>query len=172
MFAHLLDVKTSIQKTLENCDSIIAPMIQQNSPIWASRLVSTWQFLPETLRYKVIIQAMNHFFKEAFNDGELEHLAGRSISLKLKETDVIYHFMIGEHKFEQHDKQGESCVSATLKSFIGLASKEVDPDALFFNRELIMEGDTDLALEVKHLIDNIEIPSFLKAGLKKLSELL
>ena len=35
-----------------------------------------------------------------------------------------------------------------------------DPDTLFFNRRLIMEGDTELGLMVKNALDAMELPVF------------
>ncbi|PJC12345.1 MAG: sterol-binding protein, partial [Comamonadaceae bacterium CG_4_9_14_0_8_um_filter_60_18] len=41
-----------------------------------------------------------------------------------------------------------------------LARRQEDPDTLFFNRRLAMEGDTELGLLVKNTIDAIELPVF------------
>jgi len=34
--------------------------------------------------------------------------------------------------------------------------REEDPDTLFFNRKLVIEGDTELGLIVKNLLDSID----------------
>jgi predicted lipid carrier protein YhbT len=34
--------------------------------------------------------------------------------------------------------------------------REEDPDTLFFNRKLIIEGDTELGLIVKNLLDSVD----------------
>jgi predicted lipid carrier protein YhbT len=39
-----------------------------------------------------------------------------------------------------------------------LAQRQEDPDTLFFNRRLSMEGDTELGLVVKNAIDALELP--------------
>lgn len=39
-----------------------------------------------------------------------------------------------------------------------LARRQEDPDTLFFNRRLSMEGDTELGLVVKNAIDALELP--------------
>ena len=38
------------------------------------------------------------------------------------------------------------------------ASKLKNPDTLFFNRRLVVEGDTEIALLVKNTLDTIDIP--------------
>ena len=39
-----------------------------------------------------------------------------------------------------------------------LAQRQQDPDTLFFNRRLVMEGDTELGLVVKNTPDALELP--------------
>jgi predicted lipid carrier protein YhbT len=51
-------------------------------------------------------------------------------------------------------------ISASAHDFVLLARREEDPDTLFFNRRLSMEGDTELGLLVKNTIDGIELPVF------------
>ncbi|MBI0331522.1 ubiquinone anaerobic biosynthesis accessory factor UbiT [Burkholderia plantarii] len=47
-------------------------------------------------------------------------------------------------------------IAATSRDFIRLAAREVDADTLFFNRRLIIQGDTELALIVRNAIDAID----------------
>jgi len=49
-------------------------------------------------------------------------------------------------------------ISANAQDFLHLAQRQVDPDTLFFNRRLSMEGDTELGLVVKNAIDALELP--------------
>jgi predicted lipid carrier protein YhbT len=39
--------------------------------------------------------------------------------------------------------------------------RQEDPDTLFFNRTLDIEGDTELGLIVKNMLDAVEWPGFL-----------
>lgn len=47
---------------------------------------------------------------------------------------------------------------ANLSAFMQIAARQEDPDTLFFNRELSIEGDTELGLIVKNMLDAIELP--------------
>lgn len=49
---------------------------------------------------------------------------------------------------------------ANLSAFLQLMARQEDPDTLFFNRELSIEGDTELGLLVKNMLDAVEWPSF------------
>ena len=48
---------------------------------------------------------------------------------------------------------------ANLSAFLQLALRQEDPDTLFFNRELSIEGDTELGLVVKNMLDAVEWPT-------------
>jgi len=49
-------------------------------------------------------------------------------------------------------------ISANAFDFLQLAQRQEDPDTLFFNRRLSMEGDTELGLIVKNTLDALELP--------------
>lgn len=53
---------------------------------------------------------------------------------------------------------------ANLSAFLQLAARQEDPDTLFFNRQLSIEGDTELGLAIKNLLDAIDWPPPALAG--------
>ena len=52
-------------------------------------------------------------------------------------------------------------IRARLRDFHALATHAEDPDTLFFQRRLLIEGDTALGLGIKNLLDGMEMPSWL-----------
>ncbi|MFC6672016.1 ubiquinone anaerobic biosynthesis accessory factor UbiT [Marinobacterium aestuariivivens] len=53
--------------------------------------------------------------------------------------------------------------------FLCLAQRREDPDTLFFQRRLLIEGNTELGLGIKNLLDSIdwnELPQGFRWGLK------
>ena len=54
---------------------------------------------------------------------------------------------------------------ANLSAFLQLLARQEDPDTLFFNRELSIEGDTELGLVVKNMLDAVEWPQLPKLPL-------
>ena len=59
------------------------------------------------------------------------------------------------------------------KEFLLLASRQEDPDTLFFRRRLVIEGDTDLGLAIKNLLDSLDpddMPAWLWQLLRTLGE--
>ncbi|MGL4734573.1 MAG: ubiquinone anaerobic biosynthesis accessory factor UbiT, partial [Enterovibrio sp.] len=54
-----------------------------------------------------------------------------------------------------------------------LAARKEDPDTLFFQRRLLIEGDTALGLQVKNALDSVDLsalPPFVQMGLSSLGD--
>jgi O2-independent ubiquinone biosynthesis accessory factor UbiT len=68
------------------------------------------------------------------------------------------HFTLHERGFRA-ERSGPADVtfSASAADFARLALRLEDPDTLFFNRRLLSEGDTDLGLGIKNMLDAVEL---------------
>ena len=63
--------------------------------------------------------------------------------------------------------------SADASDLLMIAARKQDPDTLFFQRRLVIEGDTELGLYVKNLMDAIELeqmPKPLRVALLQLAD--
>ena len=56
--------------------------------------------------------------------------------------------------------------AAALSAYLQMVSRQEDPDTLFFNRSLAIEGDTELGLRVKNMLDALEWPALSWQGLR------
>jgi predicted lipid carrier protein YhbT len=52
-------------------------------------------------------------------------------------------------------------IGAGARDFLRLANREADPDTLFFDRKLSIEGDTELGLLLKNTLDTIDLQNVL-----------
>lgn len=87
-------------------------------------------------------------------------LASKKIRIKVLDAQLSFNFKWNSNYFRalQHLGGADLTISATAYDFFLLARRLEDPDALFFSRRLIMEGDTELGLLVKNALDAIEHP--------------
>ncbi len=60
------------------------------------------------------------------------------------------------------DETADVTFQAPMSAYLQLMLRQEDPDTLFFNRRLLIEGDTELGLAMKNMLDGIELPSFLR----------
>ncbi len=123
------------------------------------------RLLPFSAQKSILLTALSSVFQEAIEDGDFEFLQDKW--LKIVITDLNLHWWLS---FDQNQLVMASigellannitedvCFSATGDDLILIAGRKQDPDTLFFQRRLKIEGDTELGLEVKNLIDAIDI---------------
>jgi predicted lipid carrier protein YhbT len=89
-------------------------------------------------------------------------LLGKKMRLRVTDAQITFDFAwLGGRFAACHNKaEADLTISASAHDFVLLARRQEDPDTLFFNRRLSMEGDTELGLLVKNTIDSIELPVF------------
>lgn len=88
----------------------------------------------------------------------IDPLVGRRFALVVRDLGLAVQFEGTAAGFRPakppHDP--ELTIAASLRDFIALGLREEDPDTLFFARRLTVEGDTELGLTVKNLLDGID----------------
>ena len=96
-------------------------------------------------------------------DDSLELLEGRTFLIDVLDTGGRASFTFRSGLFRPLYKAIETpdlAFRANLSAFLQLAARQEDPDTLFFNRTLSIEGDTELGLIVKNMLDAMEWPKF------------
>lgn len=85
-------------------------------------------------------------------------LAGRRFALVVRDLGLAMHVASTPAGFRasRPPHAPDVTIAATLADFIALARREEDPDTLFFARRLSIEGDTELGLTLKNLLDGID----------------
>ena len=68
-----------------------------------------------------------------------------------------------ENSMVSQNAQADVSFSADASDLLMIAARKQDPDTLFFQRRLVIEGDTELGLYVKNLMDAIELEQMPKA---------
>ncbi len=133
------------------------------------------RLVPFRLQKSMLLPALHSVFKEAIADGDFEFLNDKW--LKISITDIDLHWWLsfeGDNLImaapELAIKEDVS-FSATGDDLLLIAGRKQDPDTLFFQRRLHIEGDTELGLEVKNLIDAIDVEQ-LPSSVHKIIDLL
>jgi len=112
--------------------------------------------MPLMLKRRILEPQFNLIFAEYLEAGDFELLEGRYISLKLRDIGLELTFTLEKGQLRLVDQPGEAVILGDISAFLKLARKEEDADGLFFQRLIQVEGDTELGLGVKNLLDSIE----------------
>lgn len=142
-----------------------------NAPKWLRLPVS---FIPFTVKKKIMHLVLQKVFQEALEDGDFDFLSERYLKVAVTDLGLECFITYRDDQLIIEEKADKSDVSfsAGLNDLVLIAGRKEDPDSLFFQRRLRIEGDTELGLEVKNLIDSIDLdvlPSIMKSGLTDLA---
>jgi predicted lipid carrier protein YhbT len=92
-----------------------------------------------------------------------EELQGRRFALRITDLGLCVRFGYTPRGFRPLlGEQEELELSAALAAFIALLRGTADADTLFFQRRLVIRGDTELGLIVKNWLDASERPAWLQ----------
>lgn len=120
------------------------------------------RLLPSAMVNKPLTKAINHIFHTPVKEGDFDFLENRCLKIHIADIDISFFISFDgsqltatspRHFLHHYDVEfrGDS------KAFLKLASRQEDPDTLFFQRSLMIEGDTELGLGVKNLLDSLEL---------------
>ncbi len=100
--------------------------------------------------------AANRLLWPALKTLDWRPLAGRRYAIRVKDLGLSLRFTVTARGFAPDSGAPELTISATARDFLLLLGRREDPDTLFFSRRLVSEGDTELGLTVKNLLDALD----------------
>lgn len=108
----------------------------------------------------LLVTAINFALAKQLPQDVKDILRAKRLAIRVRDARVAFDFSWNGQRFVPCKPQAETdlAISANAQDFLLLAQRRQDPDTLFFNRRLVMEGDTELGLVVKNALDAIELP--------------
>ncbi len=107
----------------------------------------------------LFVVGLNAMLLDHMPSDTLSMLEDKKLCISVIDAKVGFYFTCINGRFKPIAKvlQTDLTISANLRDFIIMMQRQEDPDTLFFNRRLIMEGDTELGLLVKNTLDSIDL---------------
>lgn len=124
-----------------------------NFPAPLARFVAR---LPDALPSLAFCLAANRLLWPELSALDWQPLAGRRYAVCVKDLGLTLRFTVSERGFTPEGGKADLTITATARDFLLLMGRREDPDTLFFSRRLVSEGDTELGLVVKNLLDALE----------------
>ncbi|MEO1817976.1 SCP2 sterol-binding domain-containing protein [Pseudomonas sp.] len=142
----------------------------------ADRLLRLGRHVPFALQRRVIELATARLLAEPLTRGEFGLLQGHWLQLEVEDLGLSWFVTcVGRRLRVAPEAVADVRVRGNWREFVLLASREEDPDTLFFRRRLVIEGDTDMGLGLKNLLDSLDpehLPPRLWRGLQRAGQLL
>lgn len=117
--------------------------------------------LPMKLNCLVIQQMANTVFAEQIAEGDFEFLESRLLQVEILDANIFVGLSYNQNRiscvhFDDSGIVSDVTLSIDTENAIKLIRQEIDPDTLFFQRKLKINGDTELAHHVKNTIDTLD----------------
>ena len=113
---------------------------------------------PYAVQKRVLSLVLNQAFREPLRHGELDFLEDAKVRIRVTDLGVDWLIRVGGEAFTPIERSLEEDVSISGESpdFVLLATRRADPDTLFFQRRIRIEGDTELGLRIKNTMDSMD----------------
>ncbi len=115
--------------------------------------------IPFFLQRFTLQRSLNQVFAQAMQDGLFDILEQRWMRLQVNDLNLSWCLSKDPYSNRLLIKDRapvEVTISGNWREFLLLASRQEDPDSLFFRRRLQIDGDTELGLAVKNMIDSLD----------------
>nr|WP_083536783.1 SCP2 sterol-binding domain-containing protein [Steroidobacter denitrificans] len=119
---------------------------------------------PTPLHERLLVLTVNQLLRgQAFAE-RLEELDGKRFQLRVEDVPIALTFEISGRALVRSACAPDVTLRGALADFIALATRSEDPDTLFFQRRLAVEGETETGLHLKNLLDSWEydVPSHVR----------
>lgn len=125
------------------------------------------------VRFRQLVQrALAAALARPLAAGAFDALAGRRIAVEVRDLRLCICVAIGERRLEvlPPGTAAEATVRGSCLDLLALVGRTEDADALFFQRRLELEGDVELGLTLRNLLDRLpweDIPLGLRIALAR-----
>ncbi|MDZ4141970.1 MAG: SCP2 sterol-binding domain-containing protein [Methylotenera sp.] len=134
--------------------------MSQNTYTFPRQLGRLIEHLPTWPSSFTLTCILDLVLRQVIRCGDLQALYGKRIAIHATDVGLHFYFTVQSSGFSAAtgNVAPDLTISATAYDFYLLAMRKEDPDTLFFNRRLVVEGDTELGLVAKNTLDAIEHP--------------
>ena len=89
---------------------------------------------------------------------------GRPVGISVSDWRLRFRFVVTSQRFAPLPPSAsvDLNITASARDFALLASGDEDADTLYFDRRVVVEGDTELALLIKNTLDALPAPKMRK----------
>lgn len=144
--------------TRNNFSSWLPPSPRSLLPKLPLLAMKPFSLAPYPLQQLFLKSVLSRLFRQALEQGELNFLRDKWLNIVIPDAQLNWFISCNSTNKVTTKKDGsfDVAIRGSLKSFALLAAQKEDPDTLFFQRHLIIEGDTDLGLCLKNLLDSLD----------------
>ncbi len=135
-----------------------------------SRLAPLLRLAPKPVLRRLLEAAMARVLDAPVREGSLDFMQGRRLGIEVSDLDFSFVVEQNGTRLRIVDALAEASVRGSATDLLLLASRLEDADTLFFQRRLMLTGDTELGLTARNLLDRLPwegVPLALRIALNR-----
>jgi len=135
-----------------------------------SRWKPLLRHLPAPLHARLMENVLSRVLGQPGVGSTLDEVAGRRLGITVSDLGLEWVFHWQHGRLHAVPEAAEASVRGSATDLLLLASRLEDADTLFFQRRLVLTGDTELGLTVRNLLDRMPweaIPLGLRIALQR-----
>ncbi|MCE2573403.1 ubiquinone anaerobic biosynthesis accessory factor UbiT [Motilimonas eburnea] len=131
------------------------------------------QAVPFAVQRVLLENALNTLLSSSIEDEELDFLEEKWLKVCISDLGLAWCMTLkqGHIVVADANQAYDVLFQGELNDLILIAGRKEDADTLFFQRRLQIEGDTELGLEVKNLLDGFDMSLLPKPALQSIGVL-
>ncbi|GAB4508298.1 MAG: hypothetical protein Tsb0026_06700 [Sulfuricaulis sp.] len=115
------------------------------------------RLIPDTVHAELFARIFNHLLRGQPLAARLPEINGKSVCIHIQDAASEICFRIEQgHLQPARLDHADVRISGKVEDYWQLATRREDPDTLFFNRRLCIEGDTETGVHIKNLLDALD----------------
>ncbi|WP_049780900.1 ubiquinone anaerobic biosynthesis accessory factor UbiT [Hahella chejuensis] len=110
---------------------------------------------PFALQAALLRKLLKDSYGEAIREGDFDSLVNRWIKITVVDLDASWSISLGADRSIRvaQTETADTEIRGDSAAFALIAGRKMDPDTLFFQRRIVILGDTELGHEMKNLLD-------------------
>ena len=110
---------------------------------------------PTSLRERLMARALTQALAPEHIGSALDAIAGRRLGIEVSDLGLRCVLQWRNGRLQAVHAPAEATVRGSATDLLRLAARLEDADTLFFQRRLVLTGDTELGLTVRNLLDRM-----------------
>lgn len=135
-----------------------------------ARVAPLLRMVPIPVRKQLLERTMARVLAVPLAGDDLDFMDGRRLGIEVSDLGLEWVIACRNGRLLVCDELAEASVRGTATDLLLLASRLEDADTLFFQRRLVLTGDTELGLTVRNLLERLpweSVPLGLRIGLDR-----
>lgn len=149
--------------------STLAPQVLRWMPP-PRRVAPLVRAIPSRWQHALLEKAMGRVLAVPLRDGSLDFMKGRRLGIEVSDLGLRWVLTWDDGGLRVITDEPEASVRGSATDLLLLAGRLEDADTLFFQRALVLTGDTELGLTARNLLERLpweDVPLGLRIALHR-----